>query len=81
LPPELVLDTSARFGVPIDPHLVRDIVAGEERKFAELLTRGRSLLGRLYPGGELSDDDYAYLHDTHGLPREIVASLVAESAR
>jgi len=81
LQPELVLDTSARFGVPIEPNLVRDIVAGEERRFAELLTRGRSLLRRLYPGGQLSDDDYAYLHDTHGLPRELVTSLVAEFAR
>ena len=82
LPPELVLDTGARFGQSITPALVLDVLTSEERKFSELLTRGRSLLRRLYPTGVLSEDDYAFLHDTHGLPRELVTSLVGEySAR
>jgi alanyl-tRNA synthetase len=81
LPPDLVLDTAAQFGVPVEPSLVRDVVVAEERKFAELLTRGRSLLRRLYPAGELSDEDFGYLHDTHGLPRELVTSLLAEFPR
>jgi alanyl-tRNA synthetase len=78
LPPELVLDTGARFGQSIAPALVADVLTSEERKFSALLTRGRSLLRRLYPAGVLSDDDYAYLHDTHGLPRDLVTSLVSE---
>ena len=78
LPPELVLDTGARFGQSITPALVLDVLTSEQRKFSELLTRGRSLLRRLYPTGMLTDDDYAFLHDTHGLPRELVTSLVGE---
>ncbi len=78
LPPELVVDTAARFGVLVQPSLVKDVLVSEERKFAELLTRGRSLLRRLYPAGELSEDDYAFLHDTHGLPRELVTELAGE---
>ena len=54
------------------------VLTSEERKFSELLTRGRLLLRRLYPAGVLSEDDYAYLHDTHGLPRELVTTLVDE---
>jgi alanyl-tRNA synthetase len=78
LPAELIIDTCARFGLTIEPTLVRDVMAAEERRFATLLTRGRSLVGRLYRGRDLSEQDYAYLHDTHGLPRELVASLVSQ---
>jgi alanyl-tRNA synthetase len=78
LPPELVLDTGARFGQSISPAIVVDVLTSEQRKFSELLTRGRSLLRRLYPTGVLTENDYAFLHDTHGLPRELVTSLVGE---
>jgi alanyl-tRNA synthetase len=78
LPPELVLETAERFGQSIEPSLVLDVLTAEERTFGALLTRGRTLLRRLYPAGELTDDDYAYLHDTHGLPRELVTTLMAE---
>ncbi len=78
LPPDLIVDAGARFSVSVKPSLVRDVLVSEERKFGELLTRGRSLLRRLYPAGDLSEDDFAFLHDTHGLPRELVASLVGE---
>jgi alanyl-tRNA synthetase len=78
LPSDLVVDAGARFSVSVEPSLVRDVLVSEERKFGELLTRGRSVLRRLYPAGNLSEDDFAFLHDTHGLPRELVASLVGE---
>ncbi len=78
LPPELVLETAERFGQSIEPSVVLDVLTAEERTFGALLTRGRTLLRRLYPAGELTDDDYAYLHDTHGLPRELVTTLMAE---
>jgi alanyl-tRNA synthetase len=81
LPSELVLDTAGRFGLAIAPGLVVDVMAAEERRFAELLTRGRWLVRRLYPAGDLREDDYAYLHDTHGLPRELVTSLLSELPR
>jgi alanyl-tRNA synthetase len=78
LPDMLVRDTLTRFGQPVPPGLVRDVLLAEERRFRVLLVRGRSLLQRLYPGGQLTEADYAYLHATHGLPRELVTELASE---
>jgi alanyl-tRNA synthetase len=60
--------------------VVMEVLGSEERKFRELLRRGRSLLPRLYPTGQLTPDDYEYLRDTHGLPGELVTDLLAELA-
>ncbi len=78
LPTALVLDTAGRFGQSVDPEVVAGVLLTEEGKFRELLTRGRSLLRRLYPSGQLAESDYRYLHETHGLPRELVGELVRE---
>ena len=78
LPSDLVTDTGERFGQVIDPSVVHAVLESEERKFRELLRRGRSLLPRLYPSGSLTEDDYEFLRDTHGLPRELVTELVKE---
>jgi alanyl-tRNA synthetase len=78
LPVELIEDTLSRFRQDMPPGLVRDVLLAEERKFGGLLSRGRSLLQRLYPEGRLTEQDYWYLHDTHGLPRELVTDLVTE---
>ena len=75
---DLIGDTLSRFGQDVSPGLVRDVLVAEERKFSGLLSRGRSLLQRLYPEGRLTERDYWYLHDTHGLPRELVTELVTE---
>ncbi|MGH3165736.1 MAG: alanine--tRNA ligase-related protein [Trebonia sp.] len=80
LPPELVRDTAERFGQDTEPSLVTDVLAIEERKFRDLVGRGRSLLRRLYPSGELTETDYEFLRDTHGLPRELITELL-ESPR
>jgi alanyl-tRNA synthetase len=56
------------------------VLAEEERKFRDLVSRGRSLLGRLYPSGRLTEGDYEFLRDTHGLPRELITELLGESA-
>jgi alanyl-tRNA synthetase len=80
LPPELVLDTGDRFRQSVQPGLVCEVLLSEERKFSVLLQRGRSVLGRLYPSGQLTEHDYAFLHETHGLPRELVTALVTELA-
>ena len=79
-PPDLVTDTCQRFGVAVEPSTVLDVLLSEERKFGELLRRGRSLLSRLYPSGRLTEDDYEFLRDTHGLPRDLVTELVKELA-
>jgi alanyl-tRNA synthetase len=78
LPGVLVQDTLARFGQAVPPRLVQDVLLAEERKFSGLLMRGRSLLQRLYPDGRLTEADYAYLHATHGLPRELVTELASD---
>ena len=76
LPVELMQETADRFGQPAEPALVRSVLLAEERRFRQLLTRGRSLLARLYPSGSLTEADYRYLHDTHGLPRELVLHVL-----
>ena len=48
----------------------------EERRFAGLLARGRSVLARRGTSGPLTEDDYRYLHETHGLPREFVTAML-----
>ncbi|WP_405866184.1 alanine--tRNA ligase-related protein [Streptomyces sp. NBC_01515] len=54
---------------------VREVLLDEERRFSQLLERGRRVLSRPEFRGPLSDEDYRYLHDTHGLPREWVGGL------
>ena len=76
LPAELMRDTAERFGQRTDPAQVRLGLLAEERRFRQLLTRGRSLLARLYPAGSLTEADYRYLHETHGLPRELVTDVL-----
>jgi alanyl-tRNA synthetase len=78
LPDDLVADTADQFGLAIEQSTVREVLLSEERKFTDLLRRGRSLLSRLYPSGRLSEVDYEYLFQTHGLPREVVTELSAE---
>ena len=54
----------------------REVLLDEERRFGQLLERGRRVLARPEFRGPLSEEDYHYLHDTHGLPREWVAGLL-----
>jgi alanyl-tRNA synthetase len=78
LPLQVVRHTLARFGQEEDPGAVREVLLAEERRFGELVSRGRSVLTRLYPGGRLTESDYRYLHETHGLPRELMAALASD---
>jgi alanyl-tRNA synthetase len=80
LPPDLVQHTAGRFGQVVESSQVTDVLAREERKFRDLVSRGRTLLGRLYPSGQLTEEDYEFLRDTHGLPRELVTELLTEPA-
>jgi alanyl-tRNA synthetase len=79
LPPDLVRHTAGCFGQLIEPSLVTGVLAAEERKFRELVNRGRSLLRRLYPSGQLTEEDFEFLRDTHGLPRELITDLLESS--
>ncbi|MDN3029099.1 alanine--tRNA ligase-related protein [Streptomyces sp. S.PB5] len=75
LPPELIEHTVDHFRLPGGTGPVLDVLLDEERRFGELLVRGRRILSGPRYQGQLSEQDYHYLHDTHGLPRELVVSL------
>jgi alanyl-tRNA synthetase len=54
---------------------VRSVLRDEETRFRKLVRRGRPLVARRLERGPLTDEDYHYLHDTHGLPRDLVDDL------
>jgi len=76
LPASLVEQTLTQFGLHEESHRVREVLRGEERRFASLLTRGRTVLAQLGPGRPLTEADLRYLHQTHGLPPELVTELL-----
>jgi alanyl-tRNA synthetase len=80
LPPEPVRQTLDRFRQPATVDEVRAVLTGEERRFRDLLRRGRPVVHRRRSRGPLTDRDYRDLHDTHGLPRELVDDLLDEAS-
>ncbi|MFB7575654.1 MULTISPECIES: alanine--tRNA ligase-related protein [unclassified Streptomyces] len=75
LPDELVEHTLHHFRQNMDSHAVREVLLEEERRFGRLLERGRQVLARPRFRGPLREEDFHYLHNTHGLPRDIVLNL------
>jgi alanyl-tRNA synthetase len=59
----------------VSPGLVRQVVLDEQRRFIDVLTRGRKVLSRLPRDQVLDEGTLRYLHETHGLPREVVEVL------
>ncbi|MFG3168819.1 alanine--tRNA ligase-related protein [Streptomyces sp. NPDC048200] len=78
LPDELLLHTLDHFRQDVDPGEVQQVLLDEERRFGRLMERGRQLLARPRFRGPLGDEDFHYLHDTHGLPRDLVLNLREE---
>ncbi|MFF4981209.1 alanine--tRNA ligase-related protein [Streptomyces sp. NPDC001046] len=78
LPGELFSHTLDHFRQDADPSDVRRLLLGEERRFGRLLERGSQVLARPRFRRTLTDEDFHYLHDTHGLPRDLVISLRQE---
>ncbi|MGA5823325.1 alanine--tRNA ligase-related protein [Kitasatospora sp. NPDC094028] len=75
LPDELIRHTLDHFRQGVHPETVRQVLLDEERRFGRLLARGRQVLSRPRFRGPLTEDDLHYLHDTHGLPRDLVLDL------
>ncbi|MYW65117.1 hypothetical protein GTY65_13755 [Streptomyces sp. SID8379] len=75
LPGELIEHTRDHFRQDIDPEVVRRLLVDEERRFRRLLEVGRTVLDRPRFRGPLTEEDLHYLHDTHGLPRDLVRNL------
>lgn len=76
LPTELYEHTLDLFGQDVDLPDVQGVLHVEERRFRQLLERGSVLVDRQLSRGPLTDDDFRYLHDTHGLPRDLVLVLL-----
>src|SRR6202042_3202496 len=75
LPRELVQGTSNHFGQLVEPTLVMGVLLDEERRFRDLLSRGRKVLSRR-GSGPVTEEELRYLHETHGLPREFVPAML-----
>jgi alanyl-tRNA synthetase len=72
LPQDLIEHTLDHFQQSCGVEYVRGVLLDEEQRFGKLLERGRQLLSRPRFSGPLSEEDYEYLHETHGLPRELI---------
>jgi alanyl-tRNA synthetase len=79
LPPGLVEHTLRLFDLEEDPRRVTQLLLEEQDRFVQLLRRGRTVLGRYRDRHELTGEDYSYLHETHGLPRDLVCTLLDDS--
>jgi alanyl-tRNA synthetase len=81
LPSSLIERTLTQFGQheeSAESGRVREVLRAEERRFAGLLTRGRKVLSQFGPGRPLTEADLRYLHQTHGLPPDLVTELLDE---
>jgi alanyl-tRNA synthetase len=76
LPEEPIGHTLDHFRQPGGSGRVREQLLDEERRFTRLLERGRRVVSRPEFRRPLTDEDYRHLHDTHGLPRDLVAGLL-----
>ncbi|GAA1512222.1 alanine--tRNA ligase-related protein [Kribbella lupini] len=76
LPIELFQETLDHFHQGELVTLVRRIMIDEEIRFTNLLDRGRKILSHDRFRKTLDERDFDYLHETHGLPRELVVSLL-----
>jgi alanyl-tRNA synthetase len=71
VPNPLLEQTLTHFGQRTDR--IPDVLREEERRFRKLVSRGRRLLSR-YPE-DLTEEDLVHLHETHGIPRDLVPLL------
>jgi alanyl-tRNA synthetase len=77
VPGEPIEHTIDHFRLGTDLGRVRTVFGDEEDKFRRLVQRGRPLVSKLRSQRELTEEDLFYLHDTHGLPRELVLGLLS----
>lgn len=78
LPVDAIEHTVDHFGQQVDFQRVREVLLDEQRRFESLLRRGRREVSRRLSRGPLSERDYRDLHDTYGLPRDLVPGLLTE---
>ena len=78
LPIHLLEHTLEHFKQQSDVGGVREILLNEENRFETLLQRGRRVVSHQRSRGPLSDEEFGYLYDTHGLPPDLVVGLLSE---
>jgi alanyl-tRNA synthetase len=76
LPTEPIEHTLETFGIDGEVHRLRTLLLDEQERFGSLLRRGRRVLTRR--SLPVTEDDYRFLHDTHGLPRDLVDLLLGD---
>ncbi len=76
LPAPLLEQTLAQVGQDTGSRHVTGVLRAEEQRFAGLLTRGRKVLAQFGSGRPLTEADLSYLHQTHGLPPDLVTELL-----
>ena len=76
LPKSLTDHTNQTFGLVSGSDRVPEVFRDEERRFNRMLTRGRKVLAKYEPGRDLSEQELTYLHETHGLPPDLVRELL-----
>jgi len=74
LPAGPIEHTLEHFG--LETGAVRDVLLDEQRRFEDLLRRGRKEVSRRRSRGPLRQQDYRDLHETHGLPPDLVRGLL-----
>jgi len=78
LPAGVTEQTLGHFGQGTELGHVRQVLQDEERRFAELLVRGRKIVSQRRSAGPPDEEELRYLHQTHGLPPELVTALMPE---
>jgi len=76
LPDELVRHTLDHFRQ--QERDIRPVLLDEEERFRRMLERGRDRVRRVIRHGPLGEPEYRFLRDTHGLPRDVVDSILEE---
>jgi len=76
LPTEPIEHTLEVFGIDGEVHRLRTLLLDEQERFGSLLRRGRRVLGRR--SLPVTEEDYRFLHETHGLPPDLVELLIGD---
>jgi alanyl-tRNA synthetase len=78
LPDGPVEDTLRHFDQTVHCGHVRDVLSEEQERFRRLLELGRRVVSRRLSRGPLREEDFRDLHETHGLPRDLVTTILTE---
>lgn len=76
LPGGFIDHTLQWFGVDGDSDVIRQILIDEYRRYESTLRRGRQEVDRVLRRGGIGENEYRWLWETHGLPREVVEELL-----